>query len=157
MIGSVSDRPEFHLRQIYRPASSATTEPDPKDPTKTVAVPYAATIRAVQTSDRPTGVLIDRVKVDAAKLAKENPSDADPGRSGDHLGQRSRPRHHSGRRAVPGAARWPRRAISIPTSCARSSPSKPTTGFFGILGEKRVNVLAPQPRARPTALTGRQA
>ena len=30
---------------------------------------------------------------------------ADPGRSGDHVGERPRSRHHAGRRAVPGAAR----------------------------------------------------
>src|ERR1700693_1395090 len=46
---------------------SATTEPDPKDPTKTVPVPYAADNSAGSNAGPTSKALIDRVKDDAAK------------------------------------------------------------------------------------------
>ena len=49
--------------------------------------------------------LIKRVNGDAAKLQAENPERARAGRSGDHLGQRPRSRHHPGGGLFPGAAR----------------------------------------------------
>src|ERR1700749_3261463 len=55
-----------------RPA--ATSEPDPKDPTKTVSVPYAAD-NSVGSNLGPTSqALIDGVKGFAGDLAKENPN-----------------------------------------------------------------------------------
>ena len=70
-----ADRPEFRRRQVFpRPRPSATTEPDPKDPTKTVPVPYAAD-NSVGSNLGPTAQpLVDRVKDDAAKLHEENPN-----------------------------------------------------------------------------------
>ncbi len=63
---SFADDKYFHGRP------SATTEPDPKDATKTVPVPYAAD-NSVGSNLGPTSqTLIDRVKDDAAKLKAEN-------------------------------------------------------------------------------------
>lgn len=63
---SFADDKYFHGRP------SATTEPDPKDATKTVPVPYAAD-NSVGSNLAPTSqTLIDRVKDDAAKLKAEN-------------------------------------------------------------------------------------
>jgi K+-transporting ATPase ATPase C chain len=53
---------------------SATTEPDPKDSTKTIPVPYAAD-NSIGSNYGPTSkALIARVKGDVAKLHAENPS-----------------------------------------------------------------------------------
>jgi K+-transporting ATPase ATPase C chain len=53
---------------------SATTEPDPKDSTKTVPVPYAAD-NSIGSNYGPTSkALVARVKGDVAKLHAENPS-----------------------------------------------------------------------------------
>jgi len=53
---------------------SATTEPDPKDATKTVPVPYAADNSSGSNAGPTSKALIDRVTEDAGKLHAENPS-----------------------------------------------------------------------------------
>ena len=105
VIGSSLIGQNFTSDKYFHPRPSATTEPDPKDPTKTVAVPYAADNSGGSNLGPTNQALIDRVKVDAAKLAKENPRTPIPVDLVTTSAQRSRPRHHSGRRAVPGAAR----------------------------------------------------
>ena len=68
LIGQVfADDKYFHGRP------SATTEPDPKDPTKTIAVPYAADNSSGSNYGPTQKDLIDRVKGDSETLAKENP------------------------------------------------------------------------------------
>ena len=99
LIGQVfADDKYFHGRP------SATNAPDPKDATKTVDAPYNA-VNSMGSNLGPTSkALVDRVKADVDKLKKENPASRGPGRSGHHLGQRPRPRHLTGGRAIPGAA-----------------------------------------------------
>ena len=101
-----ADRPELHRRDKYfhgRP--SATTEPDPKDPTKTD--PGALCRRQFRRLESRA----DREGADrpgegrCGQAAGRESRRAGAGRSGDHLGQRARPRHHAGGGAVPGAAR----------------------------------------------------
>ncbi len=74
VVGSTLIGQNFADDKYFHPRPSATTEPDPKDPTKTVSVPYAAD-NSVGSNLGPTAQpLIDRVKDDAAKLHEENPN-----------------------------------------------------------------------------------
>jgi K+-transporting ATPase ATPase C chain len=78
VVGSALIGQNFADDKYFHPRHSATTEPDPKDPTKTVPVPYAAD-NSVGSNLGPTAQpLVDRVKDDAEKLAAENPSAAIP-------------------------------------------------------------------------------
>jgi len=74
VIGSSLIGQNFADDKYFHPRPSATTEPDPKDPTKTVAVPYAADNSAASNLGPTAQPLADRVKDDAAKLHQENPN-----------------------------------------------------------------------------------
>jgi len=72
VIGSELIGQNFAGDKYFHGRPSATTEPDPKDPAKTVPVPYAAD-NSVGSNLAPTSqALIDRVKEDAGKLRAEN-------------------------------------------------------------------------------------
>jgi K+-transporting ATPase ATPase C chain len=73
VIGSSLIGQNFTSDKYFHGRPSATTEPDPKDPSKTIAVPYAADNSAGSNLGPTNKALIDRVKADAEKLAKENP------------------------------------------------------------------------------------
>ncbi len=72
VIGSELIGQNFEDPKYFHPRPSATTEPDPKDPTKAVAVPYAADNSAGSNLAPTNQALIDRVRDDARKLAEEN-------------------------------------------------------------------------------------
>ncbi|HZB92999.1 MAG TPA: K(+)-transporting ATPase subunit C [Stellaceae bacterium] len=74
VVGSALIGQNFTNGKYFHGRPSATTEPDPKDPTKTAAAPYAADNSAASNLAPTAQPLIDRVKGDAATLAKENPS-----------------------------------------------------------------------------------
>jgi K+-transporting ATPase ATPase C chain len=74
VIGSALIGQSFTSDKYFHGRPSATTEPDPKDPTKTVPVPYAADNSAGSNLGPTSKALVDRVKDDAAKLAAENPN-----------------------------------------------------------------------------------
>jgi potassium-transporting ATPase KdpC subunit len=74
VIGSELIGQNFTSDRYFHGRLSATTEPDPKDPTKTVPVPYAADNSAGSNLGPTSKALVDRVKDDAAKLAEENPN-----------------------------------------------------------------------------------
>ena len=74
VIGSTLIGQSFTSDKYFHGRPSATTEPDPKDPTKTVPVPYAADNSAASNLAPTAQPLIDRVKDDAAKLQAQNPS-----------------------------------------------------------------------------------
>ena len=74
VIGSVLIGQNFTSDKYFHPRPSATTEPDPKDPTKTVPAPYAADNSSGSNLAPTAQPLIDRVKADAEALHKENPS-----------------------------------------------------------------------------------
>jgi potassium-transporting ATPase KdpC subunit len=74
VIGSVLIGQNFTSGKYFHGRPSATTEPDPKDPTKTVPVPYAADNSGGSNLGPTSRALVDRVKDDAAKLAAENPN-----------------------------------------------------------------------------------
>jgi K+-transporting ATPase ATPase C chain len=73
VIGSALIGQNFTSEKYFHPRPSATTEPDPKDATKTIPVPYAADNSGGSNLGPTQKDLIDRVKADAAVLAKENP------------------------------------------------------------------------------------
>jgi K+-transporting ATPase ATPase C chain len=73
VIGSALIGQEFTSDKYFHGRPSATTEPDPKDPTKTIPAPYAADNSAGSNLGPTSKALVDRVKDDAAKLAAENP------------------------------------------------------------------------------------
>src|SRR6516225_12321671 len=74
VIGSELIGQNFTDDKYFRGRPSATTEPDPNDPTKTVPVPYAADNSGGSNLGPTSQALVDRVKDDAAKLAQENPN-----------------------------------------------------------------------------------
>ena len=74
VIGSALIGQNFASDKYFHGRPSATTEPDPKDPTKTVPVPYAADNSGGSNLGPTSKALVDRVKDDAAKLAAENPN-----------------------------------------------------------------------------------
>src|SRR5579864_8624235 len=72
VIGSALIGQSFTSDKYFHGRPSATTEPDSKDPTKTVPVPYAADNSVGSNLAATSHPLIDRVKDDAGKLAAEN-------------------------------------------------------------------------------------
>src|SRR5579863_5799143 len=72
VIGSELIGQNFTDAKYFHGRPSATTEPDPKDPTKTVPAPYAADNSGGSNAGPTSKALIDRVKGDAEALAKEN-------------------------------------------------------------------------------------
>ncbi|MGO9007284.1 MAG: K(+)-transporting ATPase subunit C [Beijerinckiaceae bacterium] len=78
IIGSELIGQNFADDKYFHGRPSATTEPDPKDPSKTVPVPYAADNSTGSNLGPTSKALIDRVKDDTTKLQAENPSMAVP-------------------------------------------------------------------------------
>jgi K+-transporting ATPase ATPase C chain len=74
VVGSALIGQNFASDRYFHGRPSATTEPDPKDPSKTVPVPYAADNSGASNLGPTSQQLVDRVKGDAAKLAQENPN-----------------------------------------------------------------------------------
>jgi K+-transporting ATPase ATPase C chain len=69
LIGQNFTRPEyFHGRP------SATTEPDPKDPAKSVAAPYNAANSSGSNAGPTAKSLVERVQADVKVLKEENPN-----------------------------------------------------------------------------------
>src|SRR5271169_5825340 len=67
VIGSELIGQDFQDPKYFHPRPSATTEPDPKDATKTISVPYAADNSGGSNFGPTQKDLIDRVKGDAEK------------------------------------------------------------------------------------------
>jgi K+-transporting ATPase ATPase C chain len=72
-IGSALIGQNFSTDKYFHGRPSATTEPDPKDPSKTVPVPYAADNSSGSNLGPTSKDLVTRVQGDAETLAKENP------------------------------------------------------------------------------------
>ena len=72
VIGSELIGQNFANDKYFHGRPSVTTEPDPKDPTKSISVPYAADNSAGSNLGPTNQALIDRVKDDAGKLKAEN-------------------------------------------------------------------------------------
>jgi K+-transporting ATPase ATPase C chain len=135
LIGQVfTDDKYFHGRP------SATTAPDPKDPTKTVPAPYNAANSGGANLGPSNKALIDRVQGDIDTLKKENPSAAVPidlvTTSASGLDPDISP--EAALFQVPRIAK----ARNLPEDRVRQLVADNTKGrLFGLLGEPRVNVL----------------
>ena len=73
VIGSELIGQNFTDPKYFHGRPSATSEPDPKDPTKTISVPYAADNSSGSNLGPTSKALLDRVKGDAETLHAENP------------------------------------------------------------------------------------
>ena len=73
VVGSALIAQGFSSDRYFHPRPSATTMPDPKDPSKTVPAPYDAQSSGGSNLGPSSKALIDRIKGDADKLKAENP------------------------------------------------------------------------------------
>jgi K+-transporting ATPase ATPase C chain len=73
VIGSELIGQNFTSDKYFWGRPSATTGPDPKDPSKSVPAPYAAANSGGSNLGPTSKALVDRVKAQAAALAKTNP------------------------------------------------------------------------------------
>jgi len=140
VIGSALIGQDFTSARYFHGRPSATTETDPKDPTKTIAVPYAADNSSGSNLGPTSKALIDRVKADAARLAAENPGVPIPAdlvtTSASGLDPDVTPA--GALFQVPAVAK----ARNLPVSDVRRLVQDHITGrLFGIIGEPHVNVL----------------
>jgi potassium-transporting ATPase KdpC subunit len=140
VIGSELIGQNFTDDKYFHGRPSATTEPDPNDPSKTVPAPYAADNSGGSNLGPTSQVLIDRVKDDAEKLKAENPSTPIPvdlvTTSGSGLDPDITPA--AAEFQVPRVAK----ARDLPEAKVHALVSDLTEDrLLGILGEKRVNVL----------------
>src|SRR5271168_4367913 len=141
VIGSALIGQNFTSDKYFHPRPSATTEPDPKDPTKTIPVPYAADNSSGSNYGPTQKDLIDRVKGDAAALAKENPGTPIPvdlvTTSASGLDPDITPA--GALFQVPRVAK----ARGLPVDRVRALVEENVRGrTLGVLGEPHVNVLA---------------
>jgi K+-transporting ATPase ATPase C chain len=140
VVGSARIGQNFAGDKYFHGRPSATTEPDPKDPAKTVPVPYAADNSAGSNLGPTAKALVDRVKADVATLEKENPGAPVPGdlvtTSASGLDPDISP--------AAAAFQVPRVAKARGIAPARVRDlvlAHTTPRFLGIFGEERVNVL----------------
>ena len=140
VIGSELIGQNFTDAKYFHGRPSATSEPDPKDPTKTIATPYAAD-NSVGSNLGPTSkALIDRVSGDVDALKKEHPGAPIPvdlvTTSASGLDPDITP--------AAAAFQVPRVAAArkLAAEKVQALVDQHTEGrFLGIFGEPRVNVL----------------
>jgi K+-transporting ATPase ATPase C chain len=78
VIGSELIGQNFTADKYFHGRPSATSAPDPKDPTKNVDAPYNAANSSGSNLGPTSKALVDRVKKDAADLQAQNPGAAIP-------------------------------------------------------------------------------
>ena len=140
VIGSALIGQNFTSDKYFHGRPSSTTEPDPKDPSKTVPTPYAADNSGGSNLGPTSKALVDRVKADAATLAKENPGTPIPSdlvtTSASGLDPDITPA--GALFQVPRVAK----ARGLPEDQVRQLVESQITGrLLGIIGEPHVNVL----------------
>ena len=140
VVGSALIGQDFTSDKYFHGRPSATTTPDPKDPTKTVPAPYNAANSGGSNLGPSNKALIDRVQGDLDKLKKENPSVPVPAdlvtTSASGLDPEISP--EAALFQVPRIAK----ARNLPENRIRELVAEQTEGrFLGLLGEPRVNVL----------------
>jgi K+-transporting ATPase ATPase C chain len=140
VIGSELIGQNFASDKYFHGRPSATTTPDPKDPTKNVDAPYNAANSGASNLGPSNKALTDRVKAEMAKLQKENPGKAVPidlvTTSGSGLDPNISP--EAALFQVPRVAK----ARNLPEDRLRQLVADNTEGrWLGLLGEPRVNVL----------------
>jgi K+-transporting ATPase ATPase C chain len=140
LIGSALIGQKFESDKYFHGRLSATTAPDPKDPTKSVPAPYNAGNSGGSNLGPSNKALIDRVKDDMAKLQKDNPGAAVPEdlvtTSASGLDPDISP--EAALFQVPRIAK----ARNLPEDRVRKLVEDNTEArFLALLGEPRVNVL----------------
>jgi len=140
VVGSALIGQNFTSDKYFHGRPSATTAPDPSDPTKTVAAPYNAANSGGSNLGPSNKALIDRVQGDMDKLKEENPSAPVPAdlvtTSASGLDPDISP--EAAFFQVPRIAK----ARNLPEDQIRQLVTDNTQGrFLGLLGEPRVNVL----------------
>ncbi|HXW50007.1 MAG TPA: K(+)-transporting ATPase subunit C [Xanthobacteraceae bacterium] len=140
VVGSELIGQQFDSDKYFHARPSATTAPDPKDPTKTIAAPYNALNSGGSNLAPSNKALIDRVKGDVEKLKAENPSTPVPTdlvtTSASGLDPHISP--EAALFQVPRIAK----ARNLSEDRIRQLVTDHTEGrLFGLLGEPRVNVL----------------
>jgi potassium-transporting ATPase KdpC subunit len=140
VVGSELIGQVFESDKYFHGRPSATTAPDPNDPTKTVPAPYNAANSGGSNLGPSNKALIDRVQGDINKLKQENPSAAVPAdlvtTSASGLDPHISP--EAALFQVPRIAK----ARNLPEDRIRQLVADNTEGrLFGLLGEPRVNVL----------------
>jgi len=141
VIGSALIGQVFTEDKYFHGRPSATTAPDPKDPTKTVEAPYNAANSAGSNLGPTNKALVDRVKGDMDRLKAENASAQVPidlvTTSGSGLDPDISP--DGALFQVPRVAK----ARNMPEERVRQLVQEHIQGrTLGILGEPHVNVLA---------------
>lgn len=140
VVGSRLIAQAFASARYFHPRPSATTAPDPKDPSKTVPAPYNAANSGGSNLGPTSKALIERMAADGAKLKAENPGQPVPADLVTTSGSGLDPD------ISPEAALFqvPRIAASRGLDAARLRDlvARHTDArTFGLLGEPRVNVL----------------
>jgi potassium-transporting ATPase KdpC subunit len=140
VVGSALIGQVFADDKYFRGRPSATTTPDPKDPSKNVDAPYNAANSGGSNLGPTNKTLIDRVKGDVDKLKAENPSMPVPidlvTTSASGLDPDISP--EAALFQVPRVAK----ARNMPEERVRALVSEHIEGrTLGLLGEPRVNVL----------------
>ena len=141
VVGSALIGQQFTGERYFHGRPSATTTPDPADPTKNVAAPYNAANSGGSNLGPSNKALIDRVQGDIDTLKKENAGDPIPPdlvtTSGSGLDPDISP--DAALFQVPRVAK----ARNMPEDRLRQLVKEQTQArFLGLLGEPRVNVLA---------------
>ena len=141
VVGSVLIGQEFTSEKYFHGRPSATTAPDPKDPSKTISLAYNAANSGGSNLGPTNKALVDRVKEDVEKLKAENPSAPVPIDLVTTTASGLDP-HISPAAAlfqVPRVAK----ARNMPEDRLRQLVTDHIEGrLLGLLGEPRVNVLA---------------
>ena len=140
VVGSELIGQQFDSDKYFHGRPSATTAPDPKDPTQTIPAPYNAENSGGSNLGPSNKALIDRVKGDLDKLKSENPSMQVPADLVTTSASGLDPDISSETALfqVPRVAK----ARSLPQERIRQLVEEHTEGrLFGLLGEPRVNVL----------------
>jgi K+-transporting ATPase ATPase C chain len=140
VVGSELIGQNFTSDKYFHGRPSATTGPDPKDPTKSIAAPYNAVNSGGSNLGPSNKALIDRVKDDLAKLQKDNPGTPVPidlvTTSGSGLDPEISP--EAALFQVPRIAK----ARNLQEDRVRQLVNENTEGrLLDLLGEPRVNVL----------------
>jgi potassium-transporting ATPase KdpC subunit len=141
VIGSELIGQSFSSDRYFHGRPSATSGPDPSDPTKSVSAPYNAANSGGSNLAPTNKALIERVQEDATKLKAQNANAPVPvdlvTTSGSGLDPHVSPQ--AALFQVPRVAQ----ARGVPEDRIRQLVTEHTEGrMLGLLGEPRVNVLA---------------
>jgi K+-transporting ATPase ATPase C chain len=140
VVGSALIGQVFTEDRYFQGRPSATSAPDPKDPTKTVDAPFNAANSSGSNLGPTSKALVERITGDVAKLKKENPGARVPTdlvtASGSGLDPHISP--EAALFQVPRVAK----ARNMPEDRLRQLVQEHVEGrVLGIFGEPRVNVL----------------